>query len=291
MLLELRFIRNGRQHIVHTHFFVTPLRAVAVEERCGVHLARRTTPVQTKGQGQPTRLWAQFFLSHIVGPTTTALTNTAAHNQHIDQSAVVHIHVVPVVHCRTYNHHGLTTGLIGIISKFSGNLNNLSAWNTGDFFLPSRRVSNGVIIKTWCNMFTTQTAVNTVVGHHQVVNSSNFRLWPICQRNGTRWHITHLNAFTFLLFPMITASGSKIREGNGIDITAIDQGQLQFHFIAIFALTGFDIPFTFAITLLTPAIADGALWRNQFATQLVKSNSFPIGVVFLPQIVGQVRCA
>ena len=43
-----------------------------------------TLPVKGKRQWCPAGLWPQLFLANVVRPATTALTDTAAHHQHIN---------------------------------------------------------------------------------------------------------------------------------------------------------------------------------------------------------------
>ncbi len=68
-------------------------------------MTRRTLPVKGKRQRLPAGLRTQFFLTYVVCPTATALTNAAAENQHVDQTAIVHIEVIPVVQTGTNNDH------------------------------------------------------------------------------------------------------------------------------------------------------------------------------------------
>jgi len=102
---ELRLVGQRREHIVHAHFLVAPLRAVAVEEAGAVHLARWAVPVQAEGQGQPAALRTQFFLADVVGPAAAGLADATAEHEHVDQPAVVHVHVVPVIHRRADDDH------------------------------------------------------------------------------------------------------------------------------------------------------------------------------------------
>ncbi|SSL82009.1 Uncharacterised protein [Klebsiella pneumoniae] len=78
---------------------------MVVEIRGTVHLPRRTTPVQGERQRQPAGLRAQFLLTDIVRPAAAALADAAAKYQQINHPAVVHIHVVPVVHPGAEDNH------------------------------------------------------------------------------------------------------------------------------------------------------------------------------------------
>ena len=146
------FIRQGREHFFHTQFFVAPLIRVGVKETGGIHLPRWANPVQSKGQRSPAGLRSQLFLSHIVGPTATTLTDTAAHHQHIDHAAVVHIGVVPVVHCRANNDHRLAMGLVRVFGKLPRYGNQLLARGSSDPLLPCWGIGRVVIEVFGCQL-------------------------------------------------------------------------------------------------------------------------------------------
>ena len=103
----LAAVGGGAQHFLHVQLLVTPLAGVGVEERGAVHLARRARPVRGEGQRRPAELRPQLFLAHVVRPAAAALAHAAAHHQHVDDAAVDHVHVVPVVQAGADDHHGL----------------------------------------------------------------------------------------------------------------------------------------------------------------------------------------
>ena len=86
-----------------------------------------TSPIERKGQRLPTGLWSQFFLAHIMRPATAGLPHAATHDQHVDDTTIVHIHVVPVVHRRADDDHGLAFGLFSVLGEFTGNMDDLVA--------------------------------------------------------------------------------------------------------------------------------------------------------------------
>ena len=134
-----------------------------VKERRSIHMARWTLPVKTKRQRLPASLWPQFLLTHIVCPTATTLTDTTTHHQHIDETTVVHVHVIPMVHTCTNDNHRATFGLIRVGCEFSRDFNHICAGYAGDLFLPGRGVGNVLIVAAG-NIRIVITIVNTVVG-------------------------------------------------------------------------------------------------------------------------------
>ncbi|MNG56471.1 hypothetical protein D3C79_145510 [compost metagenome] len=102
---KARLVRQRRQQLFGCDGFIPPLAGVVVEERGAVHMARRTLPVEPERQRQPTGLRPQFFLADIVCPAAAALADATAEDQHVDQAAVGHVHVVPVVDAGTDDNH------------------------------------------------------------------------------------------------------------------------------------------------------------------------------------------
>ena len=72
--------------------------AVVIKTRWSSSGGRRLQS-RAKGQRQPTGLRTQVFLAPHSAPSRHRF-DAAAHHQQIDQAAVVHVHVVPVVHRR-----------------------------------------------------------------------------------------------------------------------------------------------------------------------------------------------
>ncbi len=73
----------------------------------------RTLPVKGERQRLPAGLRTQFSAHRC--PTAAALTDAAAEDQHIDQAAVVHVEVEPVVEARPDDNHRTTVSFIGVI--------------------------------------------------------------------------------------------------------------------------------------------------------------------------------
>ncbi|KAG1188161.1 hypothetical protein G6F35_014315 [Rhizopus arrhizus] len=107
-------IGQRREQLVHLQLLVTPLPGVEVEVRGAVHVPRRAAPVQAERQRLPAGLRAQLFLAHVMRPAAAALTHAAAHHQHVDDAAVDHVHVVPMVQAGAHDHHRLAFGVAGV---------------------------------------------------------------------------------------------------------------------------------------------------------------------------------
>src|SRR3546814_15313274 len=93
----------------------------------------------------PAGLLAQFFLADVVRPAAAGLADAAAHDQHVDQAAVVHVVVEPVVHARADDDHAAAAGLVGGAGELTPDLDHVVARHPGDLFLPVRRDRNSFV--------------------------------------------------------------------------------------------------------------------------------------------------
>ena len=243
----------------------------------------RTVPVQCKAQRGPAGLRAQFFLTHIVAPATAGFTDTTTHHQHIDDAAIVHIHVVPVVQTGAQNDHRTAFGFFRIQCEFTGNRFDLFGRNAGDLFGPCGGVGNvfGVIVR---GPFATQTAIQTIAGAEQVEHGGNddFLLARLdaLDRNIVGQNIGVV-AFDKVVGRLTTKVG-EVHFGHIIVVFFLNEGQLQFGVLALGAL--FQVPFA----IFTPAETDGAVGHNQRIGFAVPGNGFPFGVILLAQFALQV---
>ncbi|GBC55466.1 hypothetical protein PSNTI_09210 [Stutzerimonas stutzeri] len=284
VLGELRLVGQRREHLVDAHLLVAPLRAVVVEEAGAVHLARRTAPVEAEGQRQPATLRTQLFLTHVVRPAATGLTDATAQHQHVDQPAVVHVHVVPVVHRRTDDDHGPTMGLVGVVGEFTGDLDGLLAGHASDDFLPGRGAGHAGVVVAGSDVAATQTTVDTQVGSHQVEHSGDLGGAAVGQGDGADRHAAQLDAFAFGVLEVLVEDAAEVREGDLGRLAALDLGQGEVDITTVLAFAGFDVP----LALLAPAVTDRTQRRNQLAGAAVDGDGLPLGVVFLAEVVGQV---
>ena len=111
--------RGRREDLRHVERLVAPLVGVGVEGRRRVHLPRRTAPIEGEGERQPAGLRPQLLLPDIVRPAAARLADAAAHHQHVDDAAVVHVHVVPMVHPGADDDHGPPLRLLGVAREFA----------------------------------------------------------------------------------------------------------------------------------------------------------------------------
>ncbi len=90
---------------------------------------------------------------------------------------------------------------------------------------------------------------------------------------------------------------TEVREQHFSNIIAVAfKRQLQLHIVTVTAITLFNVPLTanFVGGFLwgfTPAITDRSVRRDQLTRGGVKRNGLPLGIIFLAQIVGQIRGA
>ena len=190
--LPLLGIDQRRENLGHGDLLVPPLAGVDIEKRGGIHVPGRAVPVQRKGQRRPAGLGPQLFLTDIMRPAAAALTDAAAHHQHIDDAPVIHIHVIPVIHRRADDDHRLAVGLIGIFGELAGDGDDLGAGYAGNFFLPGWGVRH-VIVIGFSNVAAAQTPIQTILRQGQVIDRGDQRLGTISQPDLFGRHITDLN--------------------------------------------------------------------------------------------------
>ena len=282
---EFGLVRQRRQDLVDTQLLVTPLARMGVEEGGGVHMPGRTLPVQTKGQGLPAGLRTQFFLAYVVSPTATALADAATHDQHVDQAAVVHVHVVPVVHTGTDDDHGTALGLVGVIGELTGNADHFLGGDAGDLFLPGRGVRLNFVIGSG-TVILAQATANAVVGDHQVIDGNHTSFGAVRKLHFAGTQLVLEDVLDFHVFEVIMLDTTEVREGDVHNvIVLLDHGQLQVDVGAFGGLL--QVP----LALFTPAVANGTIGSRQLTGGFINGDGFPLGVVFFTQPVHQVTGA
>ena len=246
-------------------------------------MACRTLPVKGKRQRLPAGLRTQFFLTHVVRPAAAALADAAAEDQHVDQTTVVHIEVIPVVKTRTDDDHGTTVGLIGVFRKLAGDTHDLRAWNAGDLLRPCRGISLHVVIAGGA-VFITQTAFQAVVRHGQVIDGGDQRGSPVGQLQAFHRQLVHQHVFQLNLVEVLGTFAAKVREAHISNLVlATQHAQTQFRLFTGRAVTLLKVP----LALLAPAEADRAVWRHQLTVAVI-GDGFPLWVIFLAQRVHQI---
>ena len=165
---------SGERISAYLELLVAPLVAVRVEERRGVLLPGRAVPVEREGERGPAGLRPQLLLAHVVRPAATRLADAAAQHQHVDDAAVVHVAVVPVIHRGADDDHGLAVGLVGVVGKLACDGDHVLRLHAGDGFLPLRRVGDVVVVG--CRGVAAETAPDSVVRAEQVEHGRDQRL-------------------------------------------------------------------------------------------------------------------
>ena len=239
-------------------------------------MTRRTLPVEGKRQRLPAGLRTQFFLAHVVRPAAAALPDAAAEDQHIDQAAIVHIEVEPVVQTGADDDHRTAVGLIGVIGELARGTDNMRPGNAGDFLRPCRGIRFHVIIAAGA-VFIAQTAIQTVVGHGQIVHGSDQHARAVGFLQAFDRQFVQQHVFQFDFIKVLGTFAAKIGEADVGDIVmATQQAQAQFDIFAGFTVALFKVPFAF----IAPAEADRTVRYGDFAL-LIKSDGFPFRILFL----------
>src|SRR5690606_24018460 len=143
------------------------LVAVNVEEAGAVHLPRRTVPVEREGKRQPASLRPQLLLADIVRPAAAGLADAAAHHQKLDDAAIAHVHVIPMVEPGPEDHHGASPGDLRIGRELARHLDDGLPRHAGDAFRPGGGEGN-VVIEVPGDILAADAAVEAVTGAIEV---------------------------------------------------------------------------------------------------------------------------
>ena len=272
------------QDLAHAQLLVPVLARVRIEEARAVHLARRTRPVQTKGQRCPAELRTQLLLTHIVRPAATALSHAAAHHQQIDDAAVGHVGMEPVVQTRTDDHHAAATRVVRVLCELACHLCHQLGTHARVLLLPCRRAGNIVLIGLG-HVLAAQPLVNTIVGHLQVVDGGHQTLAAISQLHALDRHVAR---------QQVVLLATEVAEVHGLHVVVHAlQAQHRIDFPAAAAITLLQVPATHLAgtrLVLAPAEADRAIGRHHVTGQRIHQHRLPFGVVGFAQVLGQVRC-
>ena len=267
---------------------------MCIEEAGRVHLPRRADPVQRKGQRRPAGLRAQFFLAYVVGPAAPAFADAAAHHQHVDHAAVVHVTVVPVVHAGADDYHRATFCLVGVVGELPRHGDHLIAWHTGDLLLPGRCVRR-VVVEVGSGELARQSARDAVLRHLQVEHGGHQRralFARLAQRDALHRHRAHQHITLLVVGKVLVVNAAKVRKANlraVMDGCAFHHRELERDLSAVTRFLGLQVPLAgIGAAVRAPAKADGALRQHHLAA-LVECHGFPLGVVGLAELAVEVR--
>lgn len=120
----------------------------------------------------------RYQMFHALALLAAALADTAAQHQHVDDAAVVHVRVIPVVHRGADDDHRAAVRLVGVVGELARDGDQLLARRAGDALLPGRRVGR-VVVEVLGREFARQTARDAVVGDLQVEDGGNERCFAV----------------------------------------------------------------------------------------------------------------
>jgi hypothetical protein len=272
-------LAGGRGEIVAAQGFIAPLVGVEIPVGGGVHVTRRTLPVEREGDRCPAGLRAQFFLAHVVCPATTGLTHATADVQQVHHAAVHHVVVVPVVDRGAHDHHGFAMRLGCVVGEFAAGALDVGSLHAGDFFSPGRGVGNGGILEVLGDVAATQSTVDTVLGNLHVEHGGDQDFLAVGQLQ---------LACGDVAVQQVTFTRLEVREPDrDHGILAVDARQFGQNFLLAGSVLGQQVPLAF----FAPAEADRAVRHDKGLGLFVVDDGFPVGIVGLAQGAVQVGSA
>ena len=268
--------RGRRKDVLHVERFIAPLVGMGVERGRAVDLARRARPVEAEGQRQPARLRPQFFLPDIMRPAAARFADAAAHHQHVDDAAIVHVHVVPMVHRRADDDHGASVRLLRVAREFARRRFHLCARHAGNALAPGRGVGD-IVRVVLRDIGAAEAAIEAVIGQQQIEDGRHLRL-ALDQLHRPEGHVAQQHIRMFRALEVIVLAIAEIGEAHlGHAVVGVGQRQPQFRRRA--RRLFLEIPGA----LLAPAEADGAIGNHGRARDFIQRDGFPFGIVGMAQ--------
>ena len=208
-------------------------------------------------------------------PAAARLADASAHHQHVDDAAVVHVHVVPVIETGADDHHRAALGLLGVERELARHRDDLIARHAGDLFRPGRRVGLQVVVALG-EVLAAEAAIDAVIGDEQVEHRGDQRL-ALDQLQFLHRHIADQHARVVGAEEMIVLAVAEIREADRRDVV-LDVGERQPQ-LGVLPVRGLflEVP----LALLAPAEADRAFRHHDRVAGLVIGERLPLGIVGL----------
>jgi len=297
-----------RADLVDAQALVAPLVRVRVEEARRVLLARRTDPVEREGERRPPRLRPQLLLPDVVRPASAALPDAAAQHQQVDDAAVVHVAVVPVVHRRADDHHRLAARLLGVLGELARDSDHLLARNAGDRLLPGRRVRNVVVEAPGGRRVVDARARDAIVGDEQVVYRRDEDLRGCAVAHDGEAARRHAPAqdvgALFVRREVRRRDAAEVREADADELGRIagwmagtersrrvEQRESQLALAAVAGVATLEIPLAaIGASLRAPAETDRAVRHDDVAVR-VEGDRLPLRVIVLSERLVEVAGA
>ena len=185
----------------------TILLCSKVEPRCTILQTRSLTPVIGSHDTTPTFNRTKFFLTYVVGPTTTVNAFCTTEHDKVQNSAVNNIGMVPVVDTTAHDNHGTTFRFFCIICKLTCCSNSNVRFYASDFFLPCRCVRS--VISVRFSHFTADTTIDTIVSKNKVIYGSYFYR-TIYSLYCNSWNSTFNYAFVLFIAKVWQLNNSHI---------------------------------------------------------------------------------
>ena len=211
-----------RENLGYVERLVAPLVGVGVEGGGRVHLPRRAAPVEAERERQPARLRPQLLLPDIMRPAAARLPDAAAHHQHVDDAAVVHVHVVPVVQTGADDHHRAPVGLLRIARELACHRDDLIARHAADLFRPCGRIGLDIVVALR-EVLAAKAAIDAVVGDEKIEDRCDDRL-ALDQLQFLHRHVAHEHAGMIRPEEMVVLAIAEIGEADRGD-AVLDVGQ------------------------------------------------------------------
>ena len=291
-------IGERRDHLAHRELLVAPLIGVRVKEARAVLLARRADPVERERERGPAGLRPQLLLADVMRPAAAALADAAAQHQHVDDAAIVHVAVIPVIHRRADDHHRPAVRLVRVLGELACHRDHLRARHARDLLLPGRRVRR-VVVEARGGQLAWKPPRDAVVRDLQVEHRGNERLAllaRLAQRDAPDRHGAHedvgVAACERAAREMLARDAAEIRKadlrGLRARACAFEHRKLELHLAAMARFPRLEVPLALVgASVGSPPETDRAVRQHDLA-RLVERDGLPFGIVRLAELAVEV---
>ncbi|CAB3810503.1 hypothetical protein LMG28688_07260 [Paraburkholderia caffeinitolerans] len=250
-------------------------------------MARRAVPVERERQRGPAGLRAQLFLAHVMRPAAARLAYAAAHHQHVDDGAVRHVHVIPVIDARADDHHRLALGLVRVLRELARDVDHVGALHARDRFLPRGRVRY-IVVVALRDVLAAEALIEAVVRDEEIIDGGH-ELLAVARGHAAHADVAAQHRLVIGVRIVRVRDVAEVRERHVHHLVVARDERERRHERRTLSVFLAQVPLAeVAALLLAPAEARRAERRRERSVGGIDHDGLPVGIVGLAERVREV---